>query len=141
MADYILSAENYPSVRAAIGVEIDTTMLPDEVLSLPIYKDEAERFIMRNLTEAQYTAEETKDEADYAAILYLASLVAPTLRIVQQEKLVAGQIVYERTDLKALAERLREQAMQRINDVINQTTSDSETNPNFFGVAHRVFYY
>lgn len=42
MAAYIIDAAVFPSVRAAIGFDTDAVTMPDSVISLPIYKDEAE---------------------------------------------------------------------------------------------------
>jgi len=136
MAAYTFPDEKFPEVRAAIGTEVDETLLPDEVLAMNIYEGEAERWIMSNLTEEQWT--DQASSADYAATLYIAGLVAPTLRLISEEKLPAGFLKYEPQDLAKQSALL----LQNANDAITAIQGDDATtedlvNPNFFGLAHR----
>lgn len=144
MAVFILSAETFPSVRKAISLEVDDNILDDTVIGLPIYLGEAERFIMRHLTEAQYEHVDWADEAQYAAILYLASLLAPTIRTVDQEKIAGGgALTYSKQDLEARAAELRSMANDKISDIQKAlgVETSTDTNPNFFGVARRRLTY
>lgn len=135
---YVFSPTLYPDVRANIGLDADALSIPDTTLDLPTFKGEAERFIMRNLTEDQYTDADWSAEADAAAVLYLASLVAPTMRVVISERLAGGNMTFANVDLNALSVRLLGQAENRIADI--QTGKPSGTpapipNPNVFTVA------
>ena len=138
MAAYQFPTNSYEDVRAAIGLDIDEVSLPDSVLSRGVYKGEAERFIMRNLTQAQYETAGNKDEVDYAASLYLAALVTPTLRIVQSEKIAGGNLTYANVNLSEIASGLETRALGRIADIQNPSGNAGQVgavNPNYFGVA------
>jgi hypothetical protein len=139
MAAYTFSTSNYPSVRAAIGDNVDEIALPDAVIHLPIYKGEAERYIMRNLTETQYETPEYVDEVNYAAILYLASLLLPTITRVKSERIAGGNITFDAPSVEDRAATLKQQADDRITDILQAigVITESEDVPTFFGLAHR----
>lgn len=138
MAAYVFPDTKFPEVRAAIGTEVDETLLPDEVLAMNIYEGEAERWIMSNLTEDQWTT--SASQADYAATNYIAGLVAPTLRLISEEKLPAGFMKYEASDLSAMSAKLLQQANDAITAILgDDATTEDSVNPNFFGLAHRRF--
>lgn len=143
MAAFAFNEALYPDVRAAIGLDVDETSVPDTTLALPVYKGEAERFIMRNLSEAQYTDPEYADEAQYAATLYLAALVVPAIRVVISERIAGGNLQYANVDLAGISARLMEQANARLADVQialpGPEPVEAFDNPNFFDVARRQF--
>lgn len=141
---YTFSATFYPDVRARIGPEATDVTVPDEMLQLAVYKGEAERFIMRSLTEAQYTDPAFSDEADYAATLYLASLVVTTLRVVDSENLAGGgKMTYAKFDATKIATELLAQANARIAEVLKAYGSSSADvmpdNPNFFVTTQKRY--
>lgn len=140
---YTFDPANYPSVRASIGLDVDATIVPDTTLGLAVYKGEAERYIERTLTEAQYTNPAWADEAHYAATLYLAALIVPTLRVVQSERIAGGNLTYASVNLEAIAARLREQAAARLAEIQAATGDGADTTPapHFFGVASRQLDY
>lgn len=138
---FILSSTQYVSVRAVIGLDTDAVNLPDSILNLSVYKGEAERYIMRNLTPLQYNNVTWADEAIYAATLYLASLVVPSLRVIQSERIAGGDLTYSSVNLEKLAQRLAAQAAARVSEI--QTALPTATpvtpvqSPHFFGKASR----
>lgn len=136
---FVIPTESFPDVRAAIGLaDIDAVTLPDSVLMSDVYKGEAERFIMRQLTAVQYSNVDYADEALYAAVLYMASLVTPKLRVVQSERIAGGSISYANVNLEAIAERLEQQAKDRVADIqlaLGSTSPLNHRNPNIFTVA------
>jgi hypothetical protein len=136
---YEFNPEMLASVRAAIGLDVDTSNLPDEVLLLPVYKTRTERFInesISGLTEAQIT--EHAEDIDVAAAYYMASLVTPTIRQVTAENIVGGFIRYGEIDLAAHAEALQKEATRMINEVLEDaevTTPASSVGPFVFTTA------
>ncbi len=126
----------FPDVRAAIGLDVDEVNVPDSQLALAVYKTETERFIERNLTEAQYTGDYA-DDAAYIATMYMASLVVPTLRVVEGERFPGGSITYAKTDLEGIAARLLASANARIGDITIVPGTTLAENLNFFGKARR----
>jgi hypothetical protein len=137
---YIFPITEYPSVRAAIGADINAILLPDEMLGSDIYKGETERFIMRSLSQAQIDNTAYAADIQYAAVLFMSFLAAPKIRLVDYEKIVGGAISYSKVDLMAIAQANLELAQNRINDIIQtdigETTTASQ-NPNFFIKARR----
>lgn len=136
MADYVFNTALFPNVRAAIGLDLDEVNLPDSTLALPVYTEETERFINRSLTEAQ-RADPYADDADYIATLYMASLLVPTLRVVEGERFPGGSITYAKTDLTAIAARLLASANARIADITAVPGTSLAENTNFFRKARR----
>lgn len=136
---YTFNPSRYPDVRAAIGVDIDEALLPDTMLALPIYRTEAERYINRSLTDDQQAADTAA--TDYAAVMYLASLVVPAVRFVDAERVAGENIVYSKIDPVALAERLRNAAAEAVAEIIALPGSSSDaanaSGLNYFGVARR----
>lgn len=142
MADYTFDSANYPSVRAAIGLDVDETTLPDETLDLSIYKGETERWIMRSLSEAQWSDSANADTIGYAAAMYLASLAAPRLRVVISERLAGGNLTYANVDLLAVSRELLKKASEAIAEIQNASGAPSPSaNPNFFGKVQRRLTY
>lgn len=146
MADFVLHSSYYPSVRAAISVDVDDVSLPDTTIALAIYKGEAERFVMRGLSEAQYTHVDYVDDASHAAVLYLASLLIPALPVVVSERIAGGNVTYQTVDQEQRIADLQEMANDRINDIKaalpgSNLPTVSSNNPNLFGVARRRLTY
>lgn len=136
---FTLDSSAFDSVRGAIGLEADLVSMPDSIINLPIHKGEAERFVMRELTPAQYTA--YPDESIYIAVLYLASILVKKMRIVQHERIAGGSLTYEKTNLDSIAMDLEAQARNRIAWILGQMAGvppvGEFVNPNFFIKARR----
>lgn len=96
---------------------------------------------MRHLTAAQYENAAYAEQVKYAAVLFLASLLLPTIRVVQSERIAGGNLTYEKVDLAALAARLEAQAQGRITDIleVEGAVVDDSIVPNFFRLGHRRF--
>lgn len=143
MAAYTFPIGEYPAVRAAIGLDVDEIMLPDSTLDLSVYKGEAERYIMRALTDTQYENPAWTSTVNEAAILYLASLATPRLRIITSERIAGGNLSYAAIDLQAISTRLLEQAGQRIAEIqsLSGIFTDTPDNPTYFGKGQRILTY
>ncbi len=131
----------FPDVRAVIGQDIDDVILPDTTLARSIYQGEAERFILRVLPQPGQHTGVYAAAAQYIATLYLAYLVAPTLKTVTSERFAGGSISYGNVDYEALAKRLLEMANSRVADILNATGTTPDTSPGtaFFTKAPRDF--
>jgi hypothetical protein len=135
---FVFDTTRFPDVRAAIGLDIDEAMLPDSTLALPIYKSATERYINENLTATQVTAK--PELAQYAASLYLASLVVPSLRFVQSERIVGGNISYVPINVEEKVSQLVGLASGAIADAQGEGGAPPDTTAsdlNYFGLAHR----
>ena len=80
MAMYLTPAE-FPAVRAAIDISLDASNLPDDVVALPMYAPEAERWVLAmNLVAAGYApGSEAYLKTQVAAIFACAALVVPAV--------------------------------------------------------------
>lgn len=139
---YTFPTDQYNAVRAAIGLDVDAGMLPDATLALSIYTGEVERYIMRSLTEAEYTNSIWLPIVNNAAILYLASLVTPRLRIVTSERIAGGNLTYAAIDQELIAQRLLRQANEQLALIQAALGLPPQVkNPVYFGLAHRILNY
>lgn len=103
MPEYLSLAE-YPAVRAAIDVSLDASNLPDDVIGLPMYAQEAERWVLAvNPLAATYTVGTTEyKQTQVAAIYACAALCVPAVPQLTSESY--GQAMrYTRKEVDALA--------------------------------------
>lgn len=80
MPEYLTPAE-FPSIRAAIDVSLDASNLPDDVIGLPMYRQDAERWVvaMNPLAAAYELGSEPYLKTQVAAIYACAALVLPSV--------------------------------------------------------------
>jgi hypothetical protein len=101
-----LTASEYPAVRAAIDVSLDASNLPDAVISLPMYAQEAERWVLaQNPLAATYAPNtDAFKRMQVAAIYACAALILPALPQLTAE--VYGQAYrYTRQEVDATAQQ------------------------------------
>lgn len=115
-----LSAAEYPAVRGAIDISLDQKALPDEVLALPQYAGDAERWIIgQNPLAATYEA--GTDEylgMQVAAIYACAALVLPAVPNLTSESYGAGyRYTRKELDTATLVESLWQRASNAIKAV------------------------
>lgn len=136
-----VTSEAYEMVRAAIGLEVDNVIVPDSLISSPVHKLEAERFIDRSVSSATIDGGEYEDRLLYAAALYIAALIVPKLRLVTSERIEGGNLSFASVDLQTHAEKLERQAQDAISDIqIDSGESASASiNTNFFVLGRRRF--
>lgn len=136
---YTFDTDRFTDVRAVIGLDTDVGNLPDETLALPVYQGRTETYIneqLASLSDQQIT--DNKDKIDIAAVLYLASLVTPSVRAVIAENVVGGFIKYAQVDLEAIATNLRNQATIAVGEILEDIglpVPSASANINVFTVA------
>lgn len=131
----LVGESDYPTVRAALDVTVDETVLPDAVITMPIYLDASDDEVKRRDPMWASRDEANRKRLVNAAILLLASRVAPAIPDITREQL--GQ--FESYDRKAVdwpkrAAELRSDADALIAYVLSGGTKVS-TMPTFFDVA------
>jgi len=138
---YEFPDDKYQEVRSVIGVEVTESMLPDDVLSLDTFEGEAERFIMRYLTQTQIDDPIYADQINTAAVYYLASLAVPILPTVTSERIPGGSLSYADVDRTAQALALKNQATGILNTIDTATGQPViASNPNIFTKAPRKYW-
>jgi len=138
---YEFPDNRYNDVRSVIGLDITSAILPDDVLALPTFEGEAERFIEKYLTSDQYENPDYTSQVDTAAVYYLASLAAPTIPEVSSERIAGGSITYKNVDRMKQAEILKSRAVDILGEIDVATgESAAATNPNIFTVAPRRYW-
>jgi hypothetical protein len=109
-----LSPVEFASVRASIDVSLDISNLPDDVIALPMYRDEAERWVTTmNPMAATYlpgTPEYLKTQV--AAIYACAALILPAVPNLTSES-YGTEFRYTRKelDMNAMQNQLWSRAM------------------------------
>ena len=112
----IISSNEFPQVRAVLDVSLDTTSLPDEVITQDIYQGRAEREVLAYYPTAESFTGENKDRAKLAVILLTAAYLAPAVVRVTSVNVQGRDSNYSRKtfDPDLRADELREQAIAEL---------------------------
>lgn len=114
---YEFPDDRYADVRSVIGLEVTEAILPDDVLALPTFEGETERYINRYITQEQMDDPIVLEQVHTAAVYYLASLVTPILPEVESERIPGGFITYAKVNLAEQAQTLHSQALDLLNEI------------------------
>lgn len=126
----ILSSSEYPSIRAALDISLDSDMLPDATLALGIYSGAADAWVITQDSSAEGRTGDDAARILRAAIYYCAYLLAPALpQIVDAKDERLSRRLQER-NMMELADRLHQLADYEIGQVISKSAR-----PTFFAVA------
>lgn len=102
----ILGSESYPAIRAIIDTSLDSAVLPDDVIALPIYLDDAD---LETKARDPGWASRTGDALTRlrtAAMCLTAARILPALPQIKSEQ-HGGEYQYQRQEVK-VAERVAE---------------------------------
>jgi hypothetical protein len=123
--------EDYPDVRAAIDISLDTVILPDSVISMAPYAEAAEAELARRVPG--YSEDDARIQR--AAIYLTAALLCPAVPHLIAERQADGQ-QYQRQpfDAAARAEALRALADAEINEVLGEDDLTAQR-PTVFALA------
>lgn len=82
-----LTVAEFPAVRAAIDITLDAKSLPDEVIGLPTYAGEAERWVLAtDPASVLYTpGSDQYAQAQVAAIFACAAMLVPMVPMLTGE--------------------------------------------------------
>ena len=130
----LLSAADYPAIRAAIDVSLTARVLPDSVIGLPIYVDAAEAEVLaRDPLAATRTGGELQ-HIQNAAVLLTAALLAPALPGYTAEDF--SEYSYQRkTDWATRAAELRKRAEAELAAVLEPENPTTASKPTMFTTA------
>lgn len=102
----LFSNSDYPQVRAAIGLDIDSTVLPDETIALGIFKEAAQAEVLLRYPAAT----QASMSARRAAILLTAARIAPRIPWLVRERRLDYDYQRQEVDWVKLGADLRQQA-------------------------------
>jgi hypothetical protein len=131
----LLTAAEYPSVRAAIDLSLDSESLPDATIALPIYLDAADLAIKaRDPLWATRTGDALTLLTN-ACVYLTAALIAPAMARLLGETYADGyRYQLAAVDWDARAAALRGRAEDSLNALLTPEDGDSDR-PTFFAVA------
>lgn len=111
----LLTAAEYPAIRAAIDVSLDAVALPDAMIALSIYAPAAEAEVLRQDPAAESRTGDALRRSRDAAVFYAAERLVLRLPQIIREQVSADQ-GYQRQfpDPAALAADLRRRGDEAI---------------------------
>lgn len=142
MTLFILQSEDFATIRSAVDPSLSADEVSDDTIASPAYAEQAEVLVMERDPLWITRVGLDKMEIHRAAILMCASLLAPFVTIVSQER-VGNFYQYRRepVDLMALSRILRARAEDALNRVLDRDIGDLrilQWMPIMFGVAPAV---
>jgi hypothetical protein len=134
MADPLLSSSDWPAVRAALDVTLDSNSLPDATIALDIFSGKAMREVEARVTDATTLTGDDETAVTNAAVFLTASFLAPSLPALTAGR---GQFLnWQRKgmDWEQRARDLRAQAEDEIAGLLEPASTDAHR-PTMFAVA------
>lgn len=130
----LLSAADYPAIRAAIDVSLTARVLPDSVIGLPIYVDAAEAEVLARDPLAESRTGAALQHVTNAALLLVASFLAAAMPGYTAEDF--SDYSYQRKDdWAARAAELRQRAEAELAAVLAASAPTTYNRPTMFTVA------
>lgn len=132
----ILTAPDFPAVRAAIDLSLDATVVPDATIALPIFQGLAETQVLARDPLAAGRVDPDLTHIKNAAIYLTAALLVASLpQIIQEDFAKDYRYVKQPVDREALAALLRARADDEIDAVLDPNGLSSER-PSMFALGH-----
>lgn len=134
MADPLLSAADWPAVRAALDVTLDSSALPDATIALDIFSGEAMREVEARVTDATTLTGDDALDVTAAAVYLTAANLAPSMPSLTR---ASGQYLdWQRKgmDWNQRAAELRARAEEKIADLLEPDTAAPHL-PTMFATA------
>ena len=134
----LLTVQTYPMIRAALGVLVDSNLLPDSIIQMDLYAGRAQTWVeSRDPSWATRTGADRQHLVN-AAVLRCAGLLAPTMPALSSESFL-GEYKYDANpvDWDARGQALLAEAENEVQEVIAVTDEEALTStmPTFFTAA------
>lgn len=133
----LLTVQTYPSIRAALGLLVDSNLLPDSIIQMELYAGRAQSWI-----ESEDPAWATRTGADRqhlvnAAVLRCAGLLANIMPALTSETMPGGEYNYsaQPTDWPARAAALMADADDEMQAVVAPGSTTPAAMPVMFTSA------
>ncbi len=120
----LLSASNYPDIRAAIDTSLDSTTLPDATIALAVYVGSAELWVKERDPSAESRTGDDLQHAKNAAMYMTAALLVPAVPQLTAERYLDEGYEYTRQkiDWDKLAAELRSRAEAELAAYLDAST-------------------
>ncbi len=129
----IIRQADYEAIRKAIDVSLDSSVLPDSVIELPIYRDAAEAEVIAADADALTRSGSEAVAICNAAIYLCAARLAMAVPQLQSERMGADYQYTRQIDYSKRATELRTLADRELATILLPTTG--QVKPTFFTVA------
>lgn len=130
----LLSAADFPSIRASLDSGLTATDLPDATIALDVFQGAGEAALLAADPEAATRSGSALAAAKRAAILFTAALLAPTVALVTQEQLPDYSYQRQVATWQQRAGDLRARANAEIDGYLSVGRVDAER-PVMFALA------
>ena len=132
----ILTSADYPAIRAALDVDLDSSKLPDGIIALDIYKGQADRMVYERDPDADTRTGDDALRITAAAVYFCAGLLAPVVVRITSLSVSTRDVSYSRPvfDPEERKETLWSMAEDEIAEVITPT-EDAPGMPTMFDRA------
>lgn len=138
MAAPLLSSTQYPAIRAAIHVGLDTNQLPDATIALDIFLQAAINDVLEQDADAETRTGDEETRVTSAGIFFCAArLCAPVAPVIwNSQKTMARDFQYSRQpfDPERRAEELRGLAAKELAAVL-EPSEETPRRPTMFTVG------
>lgn len=118
----ILTSADYPAVRSALDIRLDSTILPDSIIAQKTYHIAAELEVKRRDPDAEARTGDDLTRVQLATIYLLAAFLAPAVPYVTQQSLGGSSFSVHDVDWQGRAARLHTLADDLLNQVTTVTT-------------------
>jgi hypothetical protein len=131
----LLSAADYPAIRAALDTAMDSAFLPDSVIGMSIYAGAGELAVLAKVPDAESRSGAELQRCKNAAVYLTAALLAIALPQIAAETFIGGES-YQRkiVDPAALAAELRQRANAEL-DIVLTPSEVAPSRPTMFALA------
>lgn len=130
----LLTAADYPTVRAALDTSLDATALPDGVIGMTIYQGRAEALVMARDPQWATRSGDALEWLRRAAIAYTAAFLAPAVPTLASEYLGDYRYVRNQASWDERAKRLLAEGAAAVAKVI-APSSTTAPRPAVFALA------
>ena len=117
----LLTSADYPAIRAALDVHLDSTLLPDSIIALNIYQGAAEMEVKRRDPLAETRTGDDATRVRLAAIYLCAAALAPAIPRLVSQTLDGHTVTVDGATWRDLAERLTALAYEHLQTVTSAT--------------------
>jgi len=131
----LLTSADYPAIRAAIEIGLDSTTLPDATIALDLYLGAGQRDVLAvdPLAESRSGTEQLHAQA--AAVLFTAARLVGALPQIVSERFPDHEYTRNKWDAAARAGELRSLASAELDAYLDAGVVTSDR-PTFFATAH-----
>lgn len=130
----LLSSSDYPAIRAAIDIRLNSTLLPDSIIALDLYIGAGMRDVLAVDSVAESRTGTELQHAKTAAILFTAARLIGALPKVTGEDFGNYGYKLQATDWAVRAGELRSQASAELDAYLDAGDAASDR-PTVFSVA------